>query len=398
MTKWFGVVLALLLATSTPSFSAELPGITDTEIKIGGIFPLSGPVSALGTTAKSLIAYVQYINDRGGVNGRKINYVAYDDAYSPPKAVEQARKLVESDDVAFLFSQVGTPGNSAVAKYLASRGVPTIALVSGAAKFTDVASYPLSTTAVVSYEVEGTIYAKYLDKVLPNSKYAILYQNDDLGRDYLKAFQSYFKQDFDQRVLAVAYDVAEPTIDSKVVALKSSDAKAFFIAVTPKFAAQAIRKAAEIGWKPIVIVNSPSSSVAGTLRPAGLENAIGVIVGGRMRDPTDTQWDNDPANGFRAFFQKYLPGADVSDVYYLLGYEQGIVLEQILKQCGNDLSRENILKQAKSIKDFSISTTLVGIKTNTSERVNQLWTQLQSQRWNGNKWEQFGGIEGADME
>jgi ABC-type branched-subunit amino acid transport system substrate-binding protein len=387
------VSVALALALSAPAFAADAPGVTPTEIKIGGVFPFSGPASSIGLVGKGVLAYVQLINDRGGINNRKINYIAMDDAYSPPKAVEHIRKLVDSDEVAFIFSQLGTPGNTASAKYLAAKGIPTIAIVSGSSKFTNVREYPRTTTGLVSYDVEGQIYAKYLSRAVPSGKYAILYQNDDLGKDYVNAFRTFLKSDFDKRVVTAAYEVTEPTVDSQVVNLKSSGAEAFFIAGTPKFAAQAIRKAAEIGWKPVVIIDFPSSSIAGTLKPAGLDKAVGVIVGTTNKDPTDPRWDNDDGiKAYRVFFEKYLPGADISNTSYLTGYQQGILLEQILKQCGDDLSRDNILRQAKSLKDVVVPTALPGIKVNTSPTNNMVWTQMRLQRWNGTSWELFGDV------
>src|SRR5436309_13704716 len=249
LVKWKAVG-ALAVPLSGPASAAEEPGISDTEIKIGGVFPFSGPASSIGLVGKGLIAYIQLVNDHGGINGRKINYIAYDDAYSPPKAVEHVRKLVESDEVSFMFGQLGTPGISATAKYLRSKGVPSIAIISGSSKFTDVASYPMTTTGLVSFDTEGKIYAKYLTKALPNAKYAILYQNDDLGKDYVNAFKSFLKSDFDKKVVTAAYEITDPTVDSQVVTLKSSGAEALLVAGTPKFSAQAIRKVAEIGWKP----------------------------------------------------------------------------------------------------------------------------------------------------
>jgi branched-chain amino acid transport system substrate-binding protein len=389
----FKFACTLVLALSTPSFAADAPGVTATEIKIGGVFPFSGPASSIGLVGKGVLAYVQSINERGGINGRKINYIAMDDAYSPPKAVEHVRKLVESEEVAFIFSQLGTPGNSASAKYLVQKGVPTISIISGSNKFTSVADFPLTTTGLVSFDTEGKIYAKYLSKVLPNAKYAILYQNDDLGKDYVNAFKAFLKSDFDKRVVTAAYEISDPTIDSQVVSLKSSGAEALLVAGTPKFSAQAIRKVAEIGWKPTLIVNFPSSSVSATLKPAGFDNAMGVIVGTFIKDPTDSKWNDDAGmKAYRVFFAKYLAGSDIGDTNYLTGYQQGMILEQILKQCGNDLSRENIVKQAKSLKDLVLPTAMPGISINTSATNNMIWTQLQLQRWNGTNWEQFGEV------
>jgi branched-chain amino acid transport system substrate-binding protein len=389
----FKLACTLVLALSTPSFAADAPGVTATEIKIGGVFPFSGPASSIGLVGKGVLAYVQSINERGGINGRKINYIAMDDAYSPPKAVEHVRKLVESEEVAFIFSQLGTPGNSASAKYLILKGVPTISIISGSNKFTNVADFPLTTTGLVSFDTEGKIYAKYLSKALPNAKYAILYQNDDLGKDYVNAFKAFLKSDFDKRVVTAAYEISDPTIDSQVVSLKSSGAEALLVAGTPKFSAQAIRKVAEIGWKPTLIVNFPSSSVSATLKPAGFDNAMGVIVGTFIKDPTDSKWNDDAGmKAYRVFFAKYLAGSDIGDTNYLTGYQQGMILEQILKQCGNDLSRENIVKQAKSLKDLVLPTAMPGISINTSATNNMIWTQLQLQRWSGTHWEQFGEV------
>jgi ABC-type branched-subunit amino acid transport system substrate-binding protein len=399
MFRSIRLACALVLAVTTAAWGADAPGVTPTEIKIGGIFPFSGPASSIGLVGRGVLAYVQSINDRGGIGGRKINYIALDDAYSPPKAFEHARRLVESDDVAFLFSQLGTAGNTAVAKYLTAKGVPSISIVTGSSKFTSVKDYPLTTTGLVSYDTEGRIYAKYLTRTLPAAKYAILYQNDDLGRDYVNAFKSFLGPDFERRVVTAAYEVTEPTVDSQVVSLKSSGATALLVAGTPKFAAQAIRKAAEIGWKPTLMINFPSSSIAGTLKPAGLENSIGVIVGTPNKDPNDPRWSEDAAvKAYRAFFEKYLSGADITNTSYLTGYQQGMVLEQILKQCGDDLSRVNIIKQAKSLRDFVLPTALPGVKINTSASINMVWTQMQLQRWNGTSWDQFGEILDAASE
>jgi branched-chain amino acid transport system substrate-binding protein len=393
------VLMVSGLAWTTASLAGDAPGVTASEIKIGGVFPFSGPASSIGLVGRGTLAYVQSINDNGGIAGRKINYIALDDSYSPPKAVEHVRRLVESDEVAFMFGQLGTPGNSAVAKYLTVKGVPTLAIVTGSSKFTNVKDYPLTTTGLVSYDTEGKIYAKYLSRTLPTAKYAILHQNDDLGKDYVNAFRTFLGADFDKRVVTAAYDVTEPTVDSQVVTLKSSGAEALFVAGTPKFAAQAIRKAAEIGWKATILINFPSSSVAGTLKPAGLENSIGVIVGTSNKDPNDPKWQGDPGvKAYRAFFEKYLPGADITNTSYLTGYQQGMVLEQILKQCGNDFSRANILKQAKSLHDLVLPTTLPGISINTSAGNNQVWTQMQLQRWNGTSWDQFGEVLDAGLE
>ena len=398
LVKWKALA-ALALLFSGPALAADEPGISATEIKIGGVFPFSGPASSIGLVGKGVIAYIQSVNDRGGINGRKINYLAYDDAYSPPKAVEHVRKLVESDEVSFIFGQLGTPGISATAKYLRSKGVPSIAIISGSSKFTDVANYPMTTTGLVSYDTEGKIYAKYLTKALPNAKYAILYQNDDLGKDYVSAFKAFLGKDFDRKVVTASYEVTEPTVDSQVVNLKSSGADALVIAGTPKFAAQAIRQASVIGWKATVIINFPSGSVGGTLAPAGLDKSVGVIVGTTNKDILDPTWKDDPGmQTCRAFLDKYLPGVDITNGSYLTGYQQGILLEQILKQCGNDLSRKNILSQAKNLKDFVVPTALPGIMVNTTDTENMIWTQMRLQRWSGTGWQAFGEVLDAKSE
>ena len=399
MMRALWVACALLFALETPSLAADTPGVTPTEIKVGGIFPFSGPASSIGLVGRGVLAYVQSINDRGGINGRKINYIAYDDAYSPPKAVEHARKLVEADEVAFIFSQLGTPGNTATAKYLKSKGVPTIAIVSGSNKFTDVANFPLTTTSLVSFDTEGRIYAKFLNRTLPDAKYAILYQNDDLGKDYVNSFRELLKSDFDRKVVAAAYEISDPTIESQIVNLKSSGAGALLVAGTPKFAAQAIRKAHELGWKPMILLNYPSSSVGATLKPAGLDVSTGVIVGTVTMDPADSQWDqNEGMKNFRTFVDKYMPGVDIADTNYLFGYTQGMLLEQLIKQCGDDLSRENIVKQARSFHDLVLPTVLPGIKINTSNKINMNYTQMRLQRWTGTHWDLFNEVLDASSE
>lgn len=376
------------------------PGVTATEIKVGGTFPFSGPVSSVGTVGKGLLAYVSYLNDRGGVGGRKINYIALDDAYSPPKAVEQIRRLVESDEVAFLFSQLGTPSMAATARYLAARKVPSIAILSGANAFAQFRDYPYVTTALPSFDTEGRIYAKYLKKTLsPSAKIALLYQNDDLGKGYLNAFKAVFGEEFPQRVVLSSYELSEPTIESDIVNFKSANAEALFIAGTGRFAAQAIRRSNEIGWKPLTIINFPSGSTAGTIVPAGVDNSVGVVTGTFSKDPNDPKWKDDPDMlNYRTIFAKYLPGADIADTGYLIGYRQGMLLEQLLRQCGDDLSRENILRQARSFKDLVLPTVLPGIKINTNETNSKAWTQLQLQRWTGSTWELFGEVLNGDSD
>lgn len=392
-----GAVLALLPALSLQVANAqEMPGVTTTEIKVGSTFPFSGPASALGNIGKALIAYVDYINDTGGVNGRKIKFIALDDAYTPSKSVEQNRKLVESDEVAFIFSPLGTASITANLKYLNNKKVPQLFVVAGADKFTDHVTYPYTTTGMPSYNTEGKVYAKFINEKVPNGRIAILYQNDDMGKDLVGGVRSFLKDDFDKRVIAKAYETTDPTIDSQIVTLKSSGAEAFFFAGSPKFGAQAIRKVREIGWNPLTVINVASSSVAGALVPAGLDNAKGVTTSTFQKDPTDPKWSDDPAiKNYRTFLAKYMPNADIAETFYVLGVTQGEILKKILEQCGNDLTRENILKQALNLKNFSPSLAARGLTINTSPTNNQAYLALQLQTFDGKTWVPFGGPVGA---
>lgn len=395
-TALFAAAAALLL-TRTPAMADAMPGVTATEIKVGAVFPFSGPASALGAVGKSLIAYVNYINEKGGVNGRKINLIALDDAYSPPKAVEQTRKLVESDEVAFVFSTLGTPSNLAISKYLAAKKIPQAFIVTGATRFTDFNEYPMITTGLPSYDTESRAYARYLAKEMPDAKIAILYQNDDLGKDFIAGFKSELKGAFDTKVVTSSYEVSQPTIDSQIVSLKSSGANVLLFAGTPKFAAQAIRKTHESGWKPLFITNLISSSIAAVLAPAGLDISTGVMTATYRKDPDDPKWANDAGvKMYRSFMEKYMPGADHADSNYFTGVHQGVVLETLLKQCGNDLSRENVLKQTRNIKGLKLPMSLPGIVVNTGPTNNKMYTQLNLQRWNGKAWDLVGGLINDD--
>jgi branched-chain amino acid transport system substrate-binding protein len=389
--------VAAIMTFAVAAAHAETLGVTESEIKVGATFPFSGPASPLSNTGKGLIAYVNSVNDRGGINGRKINLITYDDAYSPPKSVEQTRKLVESDEVAFLFSPLGTPGISATIKYVNAKKVPHLFVVSGVTRFANFAEFPMTTTGLPSYNTEGRIYAKYITRELPNAKIAILYQNDDLGKDFVTAFREYFKDDFEKKVVASPYEVTEPTIDSRIVALKSSGAEALLVAGTPKFTAQAIKKVREIGWSPLFLINYVSTSVSATIMPAGADKATGIIAATATKDPNDARWADDPGmRWYRTHFEKYLPGADIGDNNYLYGTQQGLILEQVLKQCGNDLSRENIVKQARNIQKLSLPTLIPGMVINTGPDNSMALTQLQLQRWTGSTWEPFGGVLSAE--
>jgi len=289
------------------------------------------------------------------------------------------------------------PGISATIKYVNAKKVPHLFVVSGVTKFTNFAEYPMTTTGLPSYRTEGAIYARYITRTAPNAKIAILYQNDDLGKDFVAAFKEHLKGDFDKKVVASSYEVTEPTIDSHVVTLKSSGAEAFLLAGTPKFAAQAIKKADEIGWKPLFLINLVSTSVSSTIVPAGPEKAIGIVAATMLKDANDKKWADDAGmKWYRAHFEKYLPGADIGDANYLFGTQQGQILEQVLKQCGDDLSRDNILKQARNIRGLSLPTLIPGIAINTGPENSMAYTQLQLQRWTGTSWEQFGDVLSAD--
>ncbi|WP_188611979.1 ABC transporter substrate-binding protein [Chelatococcus reniformis] len=392
-----GVMLGLAVAVAHAADNAI--GVTASEIKIGTTMPFSGPASALGNTGKGLIAYVDLINERGGVGGRKINLIALDDGYMPPRAVEQTRKLIEQDEVAFIFSPLGTPSNSATIKYINGKKVPDAFIMTGAAKFARAAEYPYTTTALPSYETEARIYARFIEKARPGAKIGILYQNDDLGKDFVSGVKAVLRDAFAQRVVALPYEVADATVDSQILNLKNAGVDALLLATTPKFAAQAIKKTAEIGWQPLRIVNVVSSSVSATLKPAGLDNAKGVLSAVFYKDPADPAWkDSREADDYLAFVGKYLPGADAHDINYITGYNQGMILEHLLKQCGEDLSRDNINRQAHAIRDLQLPMILPGIRVNTSPENNQAWTQLQLQRWTGERWELIGSVLQADSD
>jgi len=395
------MMATLMLATASVSFAqkanAEDPvGVTATEIKVGATFPFSGPASALGNVGKALMAYVEFINDKGGVNGRKIKLIALDDAYSPSKSVEQTRKLVESEEVAFLFSPLGTASISANVKYANTKKVPHLFVLSGATKFTNHVEYPYTTIGLPSYDTEGRVYAKFITEKLPGSRIAILYQNDDLGKDFVSAFRSYMKDDFGKLVVAKSYEATDPTVDSQVVSLKSSGAEAFFIAGSPKFTAQALRRIREIGWNPLTVIVNSTTSVAGTLAAAGLDNAKGVVSSAFLKDPMDPTWEHDPAvKSYRGFLAKYVPGGDVAETLYIAGAVQGEILEKVLQQCGDDLTRENIMKQTLNLRNFSPSMALPGSAINTAVNNHQAWTSLQLESFDGKSWIPFGKLISA---
>jgi branched-chain amino acid transport system substrate-binding protein len=393
--------LALLAASSSPSFAQKKydTGATDTEIKIGNIMPYSGPASAYGVIGKTEEAYFRKINAEGGINGRKINFVSYDDAYSPPKTVEQARKLVESDEVLLIFNSLGTPPNSAIQKYMNQKKVPQLFVATGATKWNDPKDFPWTMGWQPNYQSEGQIYAKYILKNHPNGKIAILYQNDDYGKDYVKGLKDGLgTKAASMIVIEDSYEVSEPTIDTHIVKIKATGADIFYNVTTPKFAAQAIKKNMEIGWKPVHFLNNVSASIGTVMKPAGFENSQGIISSSYIKDPTDSQWKNDAAmKAWNEFLDKYYPEANRADASVMYGYIVAQGLVQVLKQCGDDLTRANVMKQAASLKDFEPGGLLPGVKVNTSATDFAPISQLQLQRFKGENWELFGEIMSGDV-
>jgi branched-chain amino acid transport system substrate-binding protein len=397
----FSAALAVLAATSSGALAQKKydTGATDTEIKIGNIMPYSGPASAYGVIGRTEAAYFKKINDAGGINGRKINFISYDDAYSPPKAVEQARKLVESDEVLLIFNSLGTPSNSAIHKYMNAKKVPQLFVATGATKWNDPKEFPWTMGWQPNYQSETQIYAKYLLKNKPDAKIAVLYQNDDYGKDYLKGLKDGLGAKAASMIVAEeSFETTEPTIDSHIVKLKSSGADVFVDIATPKFAAQAIKKVAEIGWKPLHFLNNVSASVGSVIKPAGFQNAQDIISAAYLKDASDPQWDNDPGmKEFYAFMAKDFPEGDKLDQGTVVGYGVSQTLVQVLKQCGDNLTRENIMKQAANLQDFRTEVMLPGIKINTGPDDFAPISQLQLMRFKGERWNLFGDVISADV-
>jgi ABC-type branched-subunit amino acid transport system substrate-binding protein len=386
---------ALLLAAVAGGALAQKkygPGVTDTEIKIGSTNPYSGPASAYGTIGRAEAAYFKMINEQGGVNGRKINFISLDDGYSPPRTVEQVRRLVEEEQVLFLAGTLGTPTNTAIHKYVNAKKVPHIFVNTGATKWGDPKNFPWTMGFNLSYQNEGHIYARYILENKPDAKIAILYQNDDYGKDYVKGLKDGLGDKAARMIVAEAsYEVTDPTVDSQVVSLRGSGADTFYNVTTPKFAAQAIRKAFDIGWRPLHILNNVSSSVGSVLVPAGLDKSVGLITALYMKDPVDPQWKNDAGfKQYEAWMKKYYPDGDIRDGFNVAGYliAQGVV--QVLKQCGDDLTRENVMRQMTNIKGLQMGMMLPGIKWNTAPDDFFLIESGQLARFDGKEWVLFG--------
>ena len=393
--------LGLLAATSSGALAQKKydVGATDTEIKIGNIMPYSGPASAYGVIGKTEAAYFKMINDAGGINGRKINFISYDDGYSPPKTVEQARKLVESDEVLLIFNSLGTPPNSAIHKYMNSKKVPQLFVATGATKWNDPKEFPWTMGWQPSYQSETQIYAKYILKEKPNAKIAVLYQNDDYGKDYLKGLKDGLGAKASAMIVAEeSYETTEPSIDGHIVKLKSTGADIFINISTPKFAAQAIKKMAEIEWKPLHFLNNVSASVGSVIKPAGFQNAQDIVSAAYLKDASDPQWNNDPGmKEFEAFLAKNFPEGDKLDQGTLVGYSVAQTLVQVLKQCGDDLTRANVMKQAANLKDFQVGLLLPGVKINTSPTDFAPISSLQLMKFKGERWNLFGDVISADV-
>jgi len=382
---------AILLLTSPAAAQKKYdPGATDTEIKIGNIMPYSGPASAYATIGKVEAAYFRKLNDEGGIAGRKIKFISYDDAYSPPKTVEQARRLVENDNVLVIFNSLGTASNSAIQKYMNDKKVPQLFVASGAAKWNDPEHFPWTMGWNPSYQDEGRIYAKYLLDHYPNRRIGILYQNDDFGKDYVKGFKDGLNGKIEV-VAEAAYDVIDTNPDSQVVKLKAAGADILYTAATPKFAALTIKKVAELGWKPVHLLVNAANAVGAVLKPAGLENAKGILSTGYLKDPTDPTWKDDAdLKEWSVFMKQYYPEGDLTTSANVYGYVAAEALVQVIKQCKDDLTRENVMRQAANLRDLRLGLMRPGISINTGPSDFAPFEEMQMQRFNGEAWEAFG--------
>jgi ABC-type branched-subunit amino acid transport system substrate-binding protein len=391
-----GVAGALaVLAWPAASISAEMRGVTASEIKIGQTMPYSGPVSAFGALGKGEVAYFKMLNEHGGINGRRINLISLDDSYAPPKTVEQTRRLVESDEVALIFSSIGTAHNTAIAKYLQGKNIPQLFVGSGASKFADIAQYPQATLGVQGpFRYEARLYARYALARNPDARFAVISQNDDFGRDYLLGLKDVLGDRYDQLVTAATYEVQDPTVDSQIVKLKASGADVLVIAATPKFAAQSIRKVYEIGWKPMTFLSNVAVWISTVMQPAGLEAGTGILSTAYVKDPDDPAWKDDAGvKAWREFMVKYAPDADLHDTNYVNAYNSAMAMEHVLKACGDDLSTDNILKQVYAIQNLELPMLLPGIKINTSPTDHVPVDQMQFMRFNGKTWDRFGELQ-----
>jgi branched-chain amino acid transport system substrate-binding protein len=396
-----GIALLALAATASPVSAQKHydPGASDTEIKIGQTMPYSGPASAYGTIGKAESAYFRMINERGGIRGRKINFLSYDDGYSPPKTVEQVRRLIESDEVLLTFQILGTPSNAAVQKYLNAKKVPQLFTATGATRFTDPKNFPWTMGYNPNYQTEARVYARYILDNYPNAKIGVLYQNDDFGKDYLIGLKDGLGSKAASMIVAeFPYEVTDPTIDSQMVGLKVAAVDLLYNVTTPKFASQSIKKAAQMGWKPVHILNINSTSIGGVLAPAGFENAKGIVSVTYGKDPDDSTWNDDPGmKNWRAFMDKYYSDGDKHSSFNTYGYGSAELMAKVLDMCGDELTRENVMKQATSLKDVTGDLSLPGISINTTPMDYRVIKQLRMMQFNGERWELFGPILTGDI-
>jgi branched-chain amino acid transport system substrate-binding protein len=390
-TAALAALLAATLASGAQAQKRYDPGATDTEIKIGNIMPYSGPASAYATIGKTEAAYFNKINAEGGINGRKIDFISYDDAYSPPKTVEQARKLVESDEVLLIFNPLGTPGNTAIQKYMNAKKVPQLFVSTGVAKWNDPKNFPWTMGWQPNYQTEARIYASYILKNHPGKTIGVLYQNDDFGKDYLTGLREGLGDQASKLiVIETSYETSTPTVDSQVVQIKGANPDIFVNITTPKFAAQAIKKIAELNWTPIHFLTNVSVSIGGVMKPAGFENDQGILSTAYLKDPKDPDWKNDPAmKEWRTFMTKWYPEGDQDDASTVFAYGVAKGLEQVLRQCGDDLTRENVMRQAANL-NFEIGIYLPGMRIKTGPTDFAPLEQLQMMRFKGETWERFG--------
>ncbi len=397
-----GVMVAALVMGAGSALAQKKydPGASDTEIKIGNMGPYSGPNSIASSIPKTMTAYFKKINAEGGINGRKINFVTYDDAFSPPKAVEQVRKLVEGDEVLTVFGTMGTAVNTSIQKYLNQKQVPQLFVIAGASKFNDPQNFPWTMGWQPTYRTEALIYAKYLLQEKPNAKIAVFYQNDDFGKDYLNGLKAGLGDKAASMIVGEeSYEITEPTIDSHIVKLKATGADVFFSFTTPKFAAQAIKRVGELGWKPMYFQSNTSATIGAVIKPAGFEHSQGIISAAFMKDPTDPRWKDDPGmKKFDEFLKQYMPEADRSDAFVMYGYNTVQTMVAVLKAAGDNLTRENVMKQAANMKDIEVDGVPPGVKINTKPTNYSPVSQLQLMRIKGETWELFGPVIGADAD
>jgi len=388
------VLVGLALACGPAAAQKKYgPGVSDTEIKLGQTMPYSGPLSALGSYGRAQVAFYKMINDEGGINGRKINLLSLDDGYSPPKTVEQTRKLVEEEGVLAIVSSLGTPANTAIYKYLNEKHVPQLFIASGAAKWRDYKASPWTISGTINYEIEGGIVAKYILGAYPGAKIAVFYQNDAFGKDYLKGFKDQLGAHANMIVGEASYETSDPTIDSQIISLKQSGADTLVEFSLTKFTSQAIRKVHELGWQPRHFIPSVSNAIGSVLTPAGIEASTGIYSGQVLKSAADPQWANDPGyQKWLAFMQKYLPGADINDSYYVAGFDTAELMAHVLKQCGDDLTRENVMRQATSLKNFQPSMSLPGITVTTTPTDYDMFHTAQLSRFDGKSWVLFGDL------